>query len=112
MIHKMKIFLLKDYLLLIVLSFWLIVEKQNVQKQIAEIFSKTEETVNSQIKAATLISQKYEHEKVEKEKIMQEMQKKKKNIKDMSATIQSFKLNLNRQEQNSRGELLVNSWVP
>ena len=43
---------------------------------------------------------------------MQEMQKKKKNIKDTSATIQSFKLNLNRQEQNSRGELLVNSWVP
>ena len=53
------------------LSFWLIVENQ-----IGDIFSKTEETVNSQIKAATLISQKYEHEKVEKEKIMQEMQKK------------------------------------
>ena len=58
------------------LSFWLIVENQ-----IGEIFSKTEETVNSQIKAATLISQKYEHEKVEKEKIMQEMQKKKKKKK-------------------------------
>ena len=58
------------------LSFWLIVENQ-----IGEIFSKTEETVNSQIKAATLISQKYEHEKVEKEKIMQEMQKKKKTLK-------------------------------
>ena len=38
--------------------------------------------------------------------------KNKKKIKDMSATIQSFKLNLNRQEQNSREELLVNSWVP
>ena len=46
---------------------------------------------------------------------MQEMQKKnkktnKKTIKDMSASIQSFKLILNRQEQNSRRELLGN-WI-
>ena len=49
-------------------------------------------------KAVTLISEKfdrYEREKLEREKIMKEMQKE---IKDMSASIQSFKVSLDRQE--------------
>ena len=47
-------------------------------------------------KAVTLISEKfdrYEREKLEREKIMKEMQKE---IKDMSASIQSFKVSLDR----------------
>ena len=80
-----------------------------MEKQIVEIFSKTEKTKNSQMKAeqhlrelnktVTLISEKfdeYEREKVEWQKIMKKMHKK---IKDMSATIQSFKASLDRDEQ-------------
>ena len=81
---------------------------KNVEKHIVQIFSKTEEIKYSQIKikqhllelnkAVTLISEKfdqYEREKLEREKIMKEMQKE---IKDMSASIQSFKVSLDRQE--------------
>ena len=66
---------------------------KNMEKQIVEIFNKTEETKNSQIKgkkhliesnkAATLISEKfdgYKREKVEREKIMKKMQKEIKNV--------------------------------
>ena len=64
-----------------------------MEKQIVEIFNKTEGTKNSQIKgkkhiiesnkAATLISEKfdgYKREKVEREKIMKKMQKEIKNV--------------------------------
>ena len=76
-----------------------------MEKQIVEIFSKTEETKNSQIKgeqhllelnkAVTLISEKfdeYEKEKVKREKIMKGIQKE---FKDLSATMQSFKVTFN-----------------
>ena len=72
-----------------------------MEKSIIEIFSKTDETKNSQIKGEqqllelnktiTLIFEKfseYEREKVEIEKIMKDIQIE---IKDISATIQSFK---------------------
>ena len=81
---------------------------KNVEKQTVKIFSKTEETEYSQIKgqqhllglnqAVALISEKfdeYEREKVEREKIMKEMQKE---IKYKSAIIQSFKVSLDSQE--------------
>ena len=81
---------------------------KNVEKQTVKIFSKTEETEYSQIKgqqhllglnqAVVLISEKfdeYEREKVEREKIMKEMQKE---IKYKSAIIQSFKVSLDSQE--------------
>ena len=58
-------------------------------------------------KAFTLISKtsdKYEREKVERNKIMKEMQKE---IREMSATIQSFKVSLDRQEQYSRRNCLL-----
>ena len=74
---------------------------KNVEKSIVEIFSKTDETKNSQIKGEQqllelnktiiLIFEKfseYEREKVEIEKIMKDIQIE---IKDISATIQSFK---------------------
>ena len=72
-----------------------------MEKSIIEIFSKTDETKNSQIKGEqqllelnktiTLIFEKFsenEREKVEIEKIMKDIQIE---IKDISATIQSFK---------------------
>ena len=75
-----------------------------MKKHVVEIFCKTEETKDNQIKGeqdllelnktVTLISKKfdkYEREKVEREKIMNEMQKE---IKDMSTTIQPFKVSL------------------
>ena len=88
-----------------------------MEKHIVQIFSKTEEIKYSQIKskqhllelnkAVTLISEKfdeYEREKLEREKIMKEMQKE---IKDMSASIQSFKISLVRQEQYCRRNCLL-----
>ena len=90
---------------------------KNVEKHIVQIFSKTEEIKYRQIKskqhllelnkAVTLISEKfdeYEREKLEREKIMKEMQKE---IKDMSASIQSFKISLVRQEQYCRRNCLL-----
>ena len=75
-----------------------------MKKHVVEIFCKIEETKDNQIKGeqdllelnktVTLISKKfdkYEREKVEREKIMNEMQKE---IKDMSTTIQPFKVSL------------------
>ena len=71
----------KDYLLIIVLPFWSI-------KQLAEIFSNTEETKSSQVKGEqhlielfkTLLltyekSDEYKRERAEREKIMKGMQK-------------------------------------
>ena len=59
-------------------------------------------------KAVTLISEKfdeYEREKLEREKIMKEMQKE---IKDMSASMELFKVSLDRQEQYCmRNSLLI-----
>ena len=77
---------------------------------VALISSKTEETKNSQIKgeqhlielnkSVALISEKFdEYEKVEKEITVKEMQKE---MKDIPATILSFKVNLDWQEQYSR----------
>ena len=63
-------------------------------------------------KAFTLISKtsdKYEREKVERNKIMKEMQKE---IREMSATIQSFKVSLDRQEQYSRRNCLLIHGLP
>ena len=71
--------------------------KKNMERYIVDIFRKTEETKNSQIKGQqhpmgldktiALIfeeNDEYEREKVEREKIMKDMQKKN---KDMSAII-------------------------
>ena len=96
---------------------------KNVEKQIVKIFSKREETKNSQIvkgeqhllelnEAVTLISEKfdkYEREKVEREKIMKKCTKK---IKDMPATIQSFKVSLDRLEQYSGKNCLLIHGLP
>ena len=84
-----------------------------MEKQVVEIFSKTEETDNSQIKGeqnlielnktATLLFEKfdkYKWEKVEKNKIMKEIQKE---IKSISATIK---------EQNSRRNCLLIYGLP
>ena len=80
---------------------------KNVENQIVVIFSKIEETKSSQIKgeqhllqlseSTTFISKKFDEykKKIEREKIMTEIQKE---IKDISATIQSFKVSLDRQE--------------
>ena len=80
---------------------------KNVENQIVVIFSKIEQTKSSQIKSeqhllqlnepSTLISKKFDEyeKKIEREKIMTEIQKE---IKDISATIQSFKVSLDRQE--------------
>ena len=80
---------------------------KNVENQIVVIFSKIEETKSSQIKgeqhllqlneSSTLISKKFDEyeKKIEREKIMTEIQKE---IKDISGTIQSFKVSLDRQE--------------
>ena len=80
---------------------------KNVENQIVVIFSKIEETKSSQIKgeqhllqlseSTTFISKKFDEykKKIEREKLMTEIQKE---IKDISATIQSFKVSLDRQE--------------
>ena len=63
-------------------------------------------------KAVTLISKtsdEYAREKVERNKIMREMQKE---IKEMSATIHSFKVSLDRQEQYSRRNCLLIHGLP
>ena len=95
---------------------------KNKEKHTVEIFTKTEETKHSQIKGEqhlmvlnkteTLMSKKfdeYKREKVEREKIMKEMQR---GIKDMSATIQYFKDSLDRQEQYFRRNCLLIYGLP
>ena len=85
---------------------------KNVENHLLAIHSKTEETKMSQIKGeqklidlnetVNFICEKfdeYERDRVEKEKIISELQK---NINHMSATIESLKGFLDRQEQGSR----------
>ena len=84
---------------------------KNVEKQIVEILSKTEETKNSQIKAeqhlmelnetVTLISEQLD--KYERDQIIKEMQKE---LQDVPSTIQLFKVNLDRQVQYFRRNFL------
>ena len=94
---------------------------KNVEKQSVEIFAKTEETKNSQIKgeqhlmelhkSVTLISEKfdgYEREKIERENY----ERLQKETKDMSSTIQSFRVSLDRQEQYSRRNCLLIYGLP
>ena len=90
---------------------------KNVEKQIQGIHSKGEETKMSQIKGeqhlmdlnktVNFICEKfdeYERDRAEKEKIISELQK---NVNDMSATIESLKGCLDRQEQYSRRNCLL-----
>ena len=94
---------------------------KNMEKQSVEIFDKTEETKNSQIKgeqhlmelhkSVTLISEKsdgYEREKIERENY----ERLQKETKDMSSTIQSFRVSLDRQEQYSRRNCLLIYGLP
>ena len=89
---------------------------KNVENQIHGIHSKTEETKISQIKGeqhlmdlnktVIFICEKYdeyERDRAEKEKIISELQK---NVNDMSATTESLKGCLDRQEQYSRRNCL------
>ena len=95
---------------------------KNVENQIHGIHSKTEETKMSQIKGeqhlmdlnktVNFICEKfdeYERDRVEKEKIISELQK---NVNDMSATIESLKGCLDRQEQYSRRNCLLIHGLP
>ena len=62
-------------------------------------------------KIVSLISKrfdKYKRKKVEREKIMKEMQKE---FKDMSATMQSFNVSLDRAEAIFQEKLVVNIWA-
>ena len=90
---------------------------ENVENEIHGIHSKTEETKMSQIKGeqhlmdlnktVNFICEKfdeYEHDRAEKDKIISELQK---NVNDMSATIESLKGCLDRQEQYSRRNYLL-----
>ena len=94
---------------------------KNMEKQSVEIFAKTEETKNSQIKgeqhlmelhkSVTLISEKsdgYEREKIERENY----ERLQKETKDMPSTIQSFRVSLDRQEQYSRRNCLLIYGLP
>ena len=95
---------------------------KNVENQIHGIHSKTEETKMSQIKGeqhlmdlnktVNFICEKfdeYERDRAEKEKIISELQK---NVNDMSATIESLKGCLDRQEQYSRRNCLLIHGLP
>ena len=95
---------------------------KNVEKQIHDIHSKTEETKTSQIKGEQHLMDldktvnftcekfdNYERNRAEKEKIINELQK---NVKDMSATIESLKGCLDRQEEYSRSNYLLIHGLP
>ena len=95
---------------------------KNVENQIHGIHSKTEETKMSQIKGeqhlmdlnktVNFICEKfdeYESDRGEKEKIISELQK---NVNDMSATIESLKGCLDRQEQYSRRNCFLIHGLP
>ena len=95
---------------------------KNVEKQIQAIHCKTEETQMSQIKGkqhlmdlnktVNFICEKfdeYERDRVEKEKIINGLQK---HVNDMSATIESLKSWLDRQEQYSRRNCLLIHGLP
>ena len=95
---------------------------KNVEKQIHDIHSKSKETKMSQIKGEqrlmdlnktfNFISKKfdeYERDRADKEKIINELQK---NVDDMSATTESLKGCLDRQEQYSRRNCLLIHGLP
>ena len=94
----------------------------NVENQIQAIHSKTEESKISQVKGeqhlmdlnktVNFICEKfdeYERDRSEKEKIISELQE---NVNDMSATIESLKGCLDRQEQYYRRNYLLIHCLP
>ena len=95
---------------------------KNVENIIHGIHSKSEETKMSQIKrekhlmdlnkTVNFICERfdeYERDRSEKEKIISELQK---NVNDMSATIESLKGCLDRQEQYSKRNCLLIHGIP
>ena len=95
---------------------------KNDENQVHGIHSKTKETKMSQIKGkqhlmdlhktVSFICEKfdeYERDRAEKEKIISELQK---NVNDMSATIESLKGCLDRQEKYSRRNCLLIYGLP
>ena len=113
-------FLLKDYILLTLKILYNCIS--NVEKQMQDIYNKTEGTKVSPIKGKQhvmdlnktvyLICEKFEElarDRAEKEKIINELQK---NGNDMSATIESLKGSLGIQEQYSRRNCLLIHGLP
>ena len=95
---------------------------KNVEKQTQGIHSKTEETEMSQIKGEQHLMDlnktvnvicenfdEYERDRTEREKIINKLQK---NVNDMSATIESLKGCLDRQEQYPRRDCLLIHSLP